>query len=239
MSDMKITAVGMAAPQQTAAPAAETKTRSEPEQETKSLVEMMQEAREKAEARQDSFKMKKNGGEYGDAAMTAYARLAKAKNHAEVNSAAAYARRRIAQFQAALHSDSDNADRIRAAISQLKKAVGRARRKGKDLDREKLIQLRQRKAQQEKARRKAAQLGHELGRRQSMRMIRESGYLREVEIDNRLQAQLAQTRMELRAQMEKISAAAEPSVEAGMQQYAAQAAPVAAPVPAASVDIQV
>lgn len=207
-------------------------------EETKSLTEMMQEAKEKAEKRRDSFKLKKNGSQYGDAAMTAYSKLARARNQAEVNAAAGYARRRIAQFQGALSSDSDNSERIKAAIRQLQKAVGRARKKGRDLDREKVLQVRQKKAQQEQERRKAAQLNQELNRKKTLRMIRESGYLRETEIDNRLQAQLAQTRLELRAQAEKLAEHAAPSVEAAAQQYAAASSPVEA-APAASVDVQV
>lgn len=208
------------------------------EEEPKSLAEMMQEAKEKAEKRRDSFKLKKNGAQYGDAAMMAYSKLARARNQAEVNAAAGYARRRIVQFQGALGSDSDNSERIKAAIRQLQKAVGRARKKGRDLEREKLLRARQLKAQKEQERRKALQLNQELNRKKTMRVIRESGYLRETEIDNRLQAQLAQTRLELRAQAEKLAAGMEPSVEAAAQQYAAAAAP-AVSAPAASVDVQV
>lgn len=247
MSGWDVSAVGMAVPQcgggETAAPApAEEQPQPlQPEQEDegKSLVEMMQEAKEKAEARRDSFKIKKNGSEYGDAAMTAYARLARARSQADVNAAASYARRRIVQFQAALRSDSDNSERIRAAIRQLQKAVGRARRKGRDLDREKLIQARQVKAQKEDQRRKAVQLGQELNRKKTMRMIRESGYLREAEVDDRLQAQMAQTRLELRTQAEKLAASVEPQVGAAAQQYAASVPTSSAPAAAVSVDVQV
>ena len=135
-----------------------------------------------------------------------------------------------------MSSDSDNSERIKAAIRQLQKAVGRARKKGRDLDREKLLQTRQKRAQKEQERRKATRLNQELNRKKTMRVIRESGYLREAEIDNRLQAQLAQTRLELRAQAEKLAERAAPSVEAAVQQYAAAAAPAAAPT--ASVDVQ-
>lgn len=241
MKDMEVTAVPAAIPQKSAAQEAKAQTWEEDKEKPKSLVEMMQEAREKAEKCRDSFKLKKNGSQYGDAAMTAYSKLARARNQAEVNAAAGYARRRIVQFQGALSSDGENSERIRAAIRQLQKAVGRARKKGRDLEREKLLQARQKKAQQEQERRKAVRLNQELNRKKTMRMIRESGYLRETEIDNRLQAQLAQTKMELRAQMERLSAAAEPSVKAAMQQYAAQAAPAAAaaPAPTAGLDVQV
>lgn len=240
MNDMGLAAVRTAVPPQAAAEGtASSRPPGEREEEGKTLIEMMQEAREKAEAGRDSFQLKRNGSEYGDATMTAYSKLARARSHAEVNAAAGYARRRIAQFQAALSSDSDNADRIRAAIRQLQKAVGRARKKGRDLDREKLLEVRRRRAQQEKARRKAAHLGQELNRKQTMRMIRESGYLREAEIDNRLQDQLAQTKLELRLQAEKLSASLEPSVGAAMQQYAAQSAPAASAPAPAEIDIQV
>lgn len=70
-----------------------------------------------------------------------------------------------------------------------------------------------------------------------MRSIRERGYLRECEVENRLQDQLQQTRLELRQQMEDLNAAyGGVSPEAAAQQYAAQAA---VPAPAPSVIIQV
>lgn len=207
------------------------------QEQVESLREMLQEAREKAEERRESLKVRKSGTQYGDAAMMAYARLARAKSQGEVSAAAGYARRRIAQFQAALGSDSENSERIRAAIRQLQKAVGRAGKKKRELQREDLVRARQRRAQLEKQRRKAAGLNQELNRRRSMRMIREAGYLRETEIDNRLQDQLAQTRMELRAQAQELSAALGPSVEGAMREYAVQAGELSS-APPAEVDIQ-
>lgn len=249
MSDWSVAAVGVAVPQTGTAPAQgsaapeeasvqsrPTGSQTEREDKSKTLAEMMQEAREKAEKRRDSLKLRKNASQYGDAAMTAYARLARARNAGEVDAAAGYARRRISQFQAAVRSDEDNAERIKAAIRQLQKAVGRAGRKKRELRQEDLTRARQRKAQMEKQRRKAAHLGQQLNRSKTMRMIRESGYLREAEIDNRLQAQLAQTRLELREQAQKLAETVGPSLEAAAQSYAAGS--VAAPPPAASVDVQ-
>ena len=72
-------------------------------------------------------------------------------------------------------------------------------------------------------------------------MIRERGYLREAEIDNRLQAQLAETRMELRAQAEQLGVSATKSVDAAVQEYSAAvetAAAVTAPVSMPQVDVQ-
>ena len=48
------------------------------QRETKSIYEMMRDAKEKAEARRDQFKLPKNA-RYGDAPMTAYAKLARAR----------------------------------------------------------------------------------------------------------------------------------------------------------------
>ena len=224
------------------APGAAEKTPLQPEpdsgqEQAESLREMLREAREQAEERRESLKVHKSGTQYGDAAMMAYARLARAKSQGEVSAAAGYARRRIVQFQAALGSDSENSERIRAAIRQLQKAVGRAGKKKRELQREDLVKARQRRAQLEKQRRKAAGLNQELSRRRSMRMIREAGYLRETEIDNRLQDQLAQTRMELRAQAQELSAALGPSVEGAMREYAVQAGELTPAAPA-EVDIQ-
>ena len=198
---------------------------------------MLREAREKAEERRDSLKLKSQT-RYGDAPMEAYARLSRARTQAEVNAAAGYARRRLVQFQSALRWDSGNAGPIKAAINQLQKAVSRAGKKKRDLEHERCIKLRQAKMEQENQRQKALRLRQELRRRQSMRAVRECGYFREAEIDNRLQSQLAETRMELRAQAQALSAAFQPQVDAALQQYAAQAAPAASAAPAAAISVQ-
>ena len=163
--------------------------------------------------------------------MEAYARLGRARTVSDVNAAAGYARRRLVQYQAALRRDSDNADRIRAAIGQLQKAVQRAGKKKRELEREKLIKIRQNKATQQNQSREALRLRQDLRRRQSMRLIRETGYLRETEIDNRLQDQMSETRMELRAQAQALTAAMGPSLDSAVQQYTAQATAVPAPAP--------
>ena len=245
MSDMRIYGAGAAVPPQgyrtqgqQDSPAANEAERTQfdqplfrKEDSARSLVEMMKEAREKAEERKKSLDPPKNSSQYGDTAMTAYARLARAKTQAEVSAAAGYARRCIARFQAELRQDGGDPQRIRAAISQLQKAVSRAGKKRKDLEREKLMKARQARAEQEKQRQKAQRLRQELLRRQSMRFVREQSYLREAEIDNRLQAQLAETRMELRAQAQELAAAVPPSLESAAQQYTAQAAAAEAPAP--------
>lgn len=204
-------------------------------EETQSLHEMLQEAREKAQERRDTLKLKPSSSQYGDAAMTAYAKLARARNQGEVNSAASYARRQIARCRAALGSDSDNTTRIKAAIRQLQKAVGRAGKKGRELRREDLIRAREKKARLEEQRRKAAGLNQELNRRRTQRMIRESGYLREAEVDNRQQAQIAKVELELRQQAQALSASVAPSLEGAVREYAAAAE---APAPAGEMDIQ-
>ena len=170
--------------------------------------------------------------------MTAYARLARARNAGQVDAAAGYARRQIARFQAALRSDSENSDRIKAAIRQLQKAAGRAGKKKRELQREDLVRIRQKKAALENRRRKAMSLGQELNRRKTMRMIRESGYLRETEVDNRLQAQLAATKMELRAQAQALSDQVKVPVDLAAQNYTAQTG-AAEGTPALSIDLQV
>ena len=116
------------------------------EEESKSLAEMIKDAQEKAEANRNNLKVK-NNTRYGDAPLEAYARLARAKNVSEVNAAAGYARRRMAQLKGALHVDSDNAAKIKAEISQLQKAVNRGAKKKRDLTREQ--QEAKRKAQSE------------------------------------------------------------------------------------------
>lgn len=191
------------------------------QRETKSIHEMMWDAKEKAEARREQFQLPKNT-RYGDGPMIAYAKLARARTPGEVTAASGYARRKIAQLQSALRSDPDNKERIQAAIRQLQKAVNRAGRKQKDIQREKLTETRRKKALEEKERRKAAQLRHELSRTRALRSIRESGYIREAEMDNRTQEQLSAARLELRTQLQELSASTA-GVSAGVaaHQYAA------------------
>lgn len=195
-----------------------------------SLAEMMQEAREKAEEQAERFKLPKNSRRYGDAALTAYSKLARARTMGDVDAASGYARRQIAQFQSAKHSDSDNAQRIEAAIRQLRKAVNRAGRKKRELSREKLTAARQKRLMKEKRLREARRLRHQLKGQQAQRMIRESGYLREAEVDNRTQDQLAASRLELRQQMQQLNDQFGASPESAIAQYAAaEAAPPAEP----------
>ena len=216
------------------------------EQEDASLTicEMMKEAREKADATRDKFNSIKPKPRYGDAPMEAYARLARARRPAEVNAAAGYARRQIARLRAAKQTDPDNAKRIQAAINQLQKAVQRAGKKNRELDREKLAKARQEKLAQEKKTREARRQKQELIRRQAMRRLRESGYLREAEIDNRMQAHIAAVDMELREQMQKLESSIQPSMELVAKQYAADSAAMALPeeLPAApaggEIDLQ-
>ena len=237
MSDMKVYGAGMAVPQRSysnepqkspAAAGEEIKkaetiqTPAEPEEKAPTLYEMMQEAREKAEARKKSLQLPKNGSQYGYAPVEAHARLARAKNHAQVSSASGYARRRIAQLKTAMRQDSDNAGRIRAAINQLQKVVQRAGKKRRDLDSERLTEVRRKKSEQEDQRKEALRLRQYLLRRRTMRVIRESGYIREAVIDNQLQGQLSATQMELREQAQALSSLTSPTVDAAVQQYTAQ-----------------
>ena len=85
----------------------------------------------------------------------------------------------------------------------------------------------------EKKTREALRQKQELRRKQAMRMIRESGYMREAEISDRLATQLTATQMELRQQAQDLSAAASASLETAVQHYTAAAESVpAAPVEA-------
>lgn len=205
---------------------------SQGEEEGRTLVEMIQDAQEKAEAQREAMKLPKSSTRYGDAPLEAYARLARARSRTEVNAASGYARRRLAQFKTALHTDSDNAAKIKAAINQLQKAVNRGERKKRELDREHLTEVRRKNAAREDLKEKERRLRQELLRRRSQRMIRESGYLQEANISDRLATQLTATQMELRQQAQDLAAATSVSMEAAVQQYTAAGAAPAAPAAA-------
>ncbi len=199
------------------------------------LAEMIKEAREKAAEREEMFKLPKNSRRYGDTAIIAYSKLARARSLGEVDAASGYARRQIAQLRAAKRSDSDNADRIQAAINQLQKAVNRAGRKKREISQEKLTAKRHAKLEKEKRTREAKRLRHQLKSKQTMRIIRESGYLREAAVDNRMQDHIAASKQEMRAQMEQLTAQTQTAVDAAVQQYAAASAE---PAPAPEISIQ-
>ena len=196
------------------------------EEEGRDLLEMIRDAQEKAEAQREAMKLPKSSTRYGDAPLEAYARLARARSRMEVNAASGYARRRLAQFKTALRTDSDNAAKIKAAINQLQKAINRGERKKRELDREHLTEVRRKRAAKEDLKEKERRLRQELLRRKSQRIIRESGYMREAEISDRLASQLTATQMELRQQAQDLAAATSASLEAAVQQYAAAAEPV-------------
>lgn len=203
------------------------------------LTEMMKQAREQAakaaKQRDDMLKKTKSSRRYGDCAMIAYSKLARAKSVGEVDAASGYARRQMAQLRSAKGSDPDNADRIQAAINQLQKAVNRAGRKKRELSQEKLSAKRQARLEREKREREAKRLRHQLRSRQTMRIIRESGYLREAAVDNRMQDQLQASRNEMRQQMQELSDKTQTAVDAAVQQYAA-ASTQPAPAPEISVE---
>ncbi|NBI09413.1 hypothetical protein D1641_05175 [Colidextribacter sp. OB.20] len=210
----------------------------EQEEGQKSLVEMMKEAREKAEEaskKRDEMLKKTTNRRYGDAAIMAYSKLARARSAGEVDAASGYARRQIAQLRAAKGSDPDNADRIQAAINQLQKAVNRAGRKKRELSQERLSAKRQARLEKEKRTREAKRLKHQLRSRQAQRVIRESGYLREAEMDNRIQDQLSAAKLELRQQMQELADKTQTTVDAAVQQYAAAAAE---PAPAPEISVE-
>ncbi|RKI65622.1 hypothetical protein D7V91_13985 [bacterium 1xD42-67] len=200
-----------------------------------SLSEMMKDAREQAEQREKMFQIPKNSRRYGDAPVMAYAKLARARSVGEVDAASGYARRQMAQLRAAKRSDPENADRIQAAIDQLQKAVNRAGRKKRELSQEKLAEVRRARLEKEERTREAKRQRSELRRRRAQRMIRESGYLREAEVDDKVQSQLSAAKLALRDQMQELSDRFQPSVEDAVQQYAASAVE-SAPAPEISVE---
>ena len=208
------------------------------EEEGRDLLEMIRDAQEKAEAQREAMKLPKSSTRYGDAPLEAYARLARARSRMEVSAASGYARRRLAQFKTALRTDSDNAAKIKAAINQLQKAVNRGERKKRELDREHLTEVRRKRAAKEDLKEKERRLRQELLRRKSQRIIRESGYMREAEISDRLASQLTATQMELRQQAQDLAAESTVSLECAVQQYTETAAAPAAAAVAPAISVQ-
>ena len=188
------------------------------EEESQSLIEMIHDAQEKAKAQRDALKVPKNT-HYIDAPLEAYARLARAKDKAQVNAASGFARRKIAQLKSALRTDGDNAIRIKGSIRQLEKAISRGERKKRELDRERLAKLRKARSEEQKKRNE-----QELNSRKTQRMIREAGYMREAQVSDRQAVQLTATQMELRQQSQQLAASTADLSESAAQQYYTAAA---------------
>ncbi len=210
-------------------PAHEVRSRGEREQGV-SLIEAMQRAREQAQERREQLKLPKDT-RYGEAAMEAYIRLNRARTPAQAGAAGNYARRQIARLQTAKRQDPDHARQIQAAIAQLQKATRRSGKKKRELEQERLSELRREKLLQEEQRQRAQRLHLQLQRGRTMRMLRERAYLREAEIDSRLQAQMAQTQAELAQQAANFS-------DAAIAQYVAQLPPPTAPA-SGEISVQV
>lgn len=216
--------------------------RQENKDQAASIPDMIRDAKEKATAHAQQFdKLTKVTPRYGDAPLEAYARISRARTPSQAGSAAGYARRRLVQLESAVRSDPEHADQIKAAISQTKKAIGRANRKKLELSREQLSHARMKRLARENKRREEQRIRHELRKNQSMRAIRESGYFREVEIANRQADQLTATKMELRQQAEQLGVSTYASLDAAMQGYSSAvhtAEVVDAPVSTPQVDVQ-
>lgn len=211
------------------------------EEHSSSLTEMIQDAKEKADAQREKFKLVKTTPRYGDAPLEAYARISRARTPSQAGSAAGYARRRLSQLEAAQRADPEHADQIKAAANQLRKAVSRANKKKLDLNKEQLSRARMKRMARENRRREEQRIRQELRKNAAMRAIKESGYFKETEISNRQADALTATKMELRAQAEKLGISAQATVDAAVQGYSASvqtAEAVEAPVAAPQVDVQ-
>lgn len=207
----------------------------EKDDKAKTLVEMMKEAREEAEALRKKFTLPKNGSRYSMAAVQAYAKLSRARSQADVSAAASYARRQLIQCKNALRQDSDNSQRIQAAIRQLQSAVARASRKKRDLETERLDEVRRANALRRKEKKKAAQLKNQLNRKRTSRALRENSYLNGAVMDGMQQAQIAKARAEQQEAFDKVAGSGNSTVSASeaAQRYLAAPTPPLAAAPAA------
>ena len=89
--------------------------------------------------------------------------------------------------------------------SQLQKAVTRAGKKKRDLQKEEFTEIRRKRLEAKRERGKALALRRELRKQQKLRMIREHGYIKEAEIDNHYQQEMAATRLEYQTQLENFA----------------------------------
>lgn len=199
------------------------------EEEIQSLLEQLQEAGKKAKEMREKLKLPKNARQYGEAAIEAYMRLRRARTDSQVSAAAGYARRKAAQLQSSLHSDSENAPRIRAAIRSLQSAAAQASRKKRELAEEQRAEVRAKRAEEEKRQGKAARIRAEQNRRKAARFVRESGNVRGAVLDHMQQEYLAAQRADAAARAEEVLGSAAPAaVPASPAPDGAAVTPVAA-----------
>ncbi len=202
-----------------------------------SIHEAILEAKKKAESQADKFERAKPKPRYADASFEAYLRIGRARTPMQAGSAAGFARGKIAQLQMAKGRDKDNARQIQAVIGQLRKAVLRASKKKTELTQDQLTEIRREKLEKQKEFRKGKRLRYQLTSRRSLRAIRESGYFRELDIENRQQAFMTSTEMKLREQAQSLyESAASLSVESAIGRYTAQSEAV---IPEANANISI
>ena len=184
------------------------------QQEADQLLEELKQAREAIEKHRESLKKLKTPVNYGDTAMTAYTKLNRARTKAEVSSAAGYARSQIVRLTAALRNADGQTQEIRAAIAQLKKAVGRAGKKRMDLDREALVARQRKAALQKRQARKAAACKQDLLKKRTARTFRENAYLHEAAISNYMAVHRDLAIEKYRAELSAITGGAEAGMSA-------------------------
>lgn len=147
------------------------------EKPQKSLAEMMEEARQKAEELRKKFQITVDKSAYNAPSET-YTKLAKARTVVNVKGVIADAERRIYNLKLALSlGPEEDRSKVRAALAQMERAVGRAQGKIKDLEGEEDLRLQQKKAEKQQQERHAEQLKMERERRQKLRHVREYGQI--------------------------------------------------------------
>lgn len=151
----------------------------EDEQKINRLIETMKQMEKQMQEIKDKFKVKINSSIYNSPAEV-YAKLAQASTIPDVKGVVSTAEHNIYVLKSALGTcDKKDRNKIRAAIAQLEKAVGRAAGKVKDLTNEGNMKAQQKKAKMLNEEKKAERIRIELERQKTMRHSRERAQIEE------------------------------------------------------------
>lgn len=150
--------------------------------EEKTVLDQWKDMLEQLENAKNAFKVKSSPPSDQSARLTQ--RLVAAGDALEVRKVLGEAGNALISLQtAAAHAEGKDKQKIEAMIRKINKLMDRASRKIKDLGNEENLRQQQSRAKAAKQQARAEELKDELRRRQSERMKREQGYLREANAD--------------------------------------------------------
>ena len=157
---------------------------------------LQQQQRDQAKAQKNALLRVRLQTNWRGAAVQTYLRLARASTVREAKSVAYSAANQVYQLKRALSGECEEATQVKAVLSQVQKAVIRAKLKARQLGDEQGLLQREKKAQEQERKARAMYLEQERQKRIVLRKTREEGYVRESVVARYLAAERLRQQVE-------------------------------------------